>query len=114
MISKYLHSTVWLWQNIIFIDIDATTKMQLQNDNLDEQNIPTPTEPSNSAVYNTLEDEKQMTTEETTIKIQGKWIYVDVILLISLTYDMDIALFSLNCKFSFHLKRVWMEVVRIQ
>ena len=46
--------------------------MQLQNDNLDEQNIPTPTEPSNSAVYNTLEDEKQMTTEETTIKIQGK------------------------------------------
>ena len=64
------------------IVIDATTEAQLQNDNLDEQDIPTHTEPSISALYPTLEDEKQMTTEET--KIQGKYIYF--ILSISLVY----------------------------
>ena len=64
------------------IVIDATTKVQLQNDNLDAQDIPTQTEPSISALHPTLEDEKQMTTEET--KIQGKYIYF--ILSISLVY----------------------------
>ena len=86
--------------------------MQLQNDNLDEHDIPTHTEPSISAMYPTLEDEKQMTTEET--KIQGK--YINFILSISLVYrkNIDNTLFYLNCKFLFHLKRARMEVVRIQ
>ena len=62
-------------QNIICIIIDETTKSQIQNDNLDEQNIATQTEPSISAVDHTLEDKKQMTSEETTVKVQGKYIY---------------------------------------
>ena len=47
-------------QNIVCIVIDATTKSQIQNDNLGEQNIPTQTEPSISAMDHTLENEKQM------------------------------------------------------
>ena len=54
--------------------------MQRQNDSLDEQNIPTQTEPSILAVDQTSEDEKQMTTEQTTVKVQGKCKTVDVIL----------------------------------
>ena len=97
------------------IIIDATTKVQLQSDNLGEQVISTQTETSISALDPTLEDDKQMTMEETTVKVQGKYIYF--ILSISLVYRKNIFLihsFYLNCKFSFHVKRARMEVVRIQ
>ena len=53
------------------IVIDATTEAQLQNDNLDEPNIPTQTEPSILAVDHTVEGEKPMTMEETTVKVPG-------------------------------------------
>ena len=53
------------------IVIDATTEAQLQNDNLDEPNIPTQTEPSILAVDHTVEGEKPTTMEETTVKVPG-------------------------------------------
>ena len=62
--------------------------MQLQSDNLGEQVISTQTETSISALDPTLEDDKQMTMEETTVKVQGKYIYF--ILSISLVYRLKI------------------------